>query len=62
MSDMLLKAKAQNFDVFNTLDYMDYTDILPALKYGEGDGLLYYYLFNWRVKTMPKDELGMTFV
>ena len=45
----LVKAKEQDFDVFNALDIMDNGTFLEELKFGVGDGYLYYYLYNWRI-------------
>jgi len=42
------------FDVFNCLQIMDNTSFLDELKFGCGDGILNYYMFNYLVK-----DLGM---
>ena len=34
-------------DVFNALDIFENESILKELKFGIGDGLLRYYLYNW---------------
>ena len=62
MSDMLIKANEMQFDVFNTLDYMENREIIEDLKYQIGDGLLHYYLYNWRVRHMEPSQLAMTLV
>ena len=62
MSDMLIKAHEMQFDVFNTLDYMENREIIEDLKYQIGDGLLHYYLYNWRVRHMEPSQLAMTLV
>jgi len=59
MRDMLTIAKQRNFDVFNALDLMDNKTFLKDLKFGEGDGNLNYYLYNWRCPKLPKEELGL---
>jgi len=46
--DALILAKKFNFDVFNALTLLDNGLFLEDLKFGAGDGLLHYYLFNWR--------------
>jgi glycylpeptide N-tetradecanoyltransferase len=46
----LVKAKELGFDVFNALDIMDNGKFLEELKFGVGDGYLYYYLYNWRIQ------------
>ena len=51
---------AQNhFDVFNCLEMMENGEFLADLKFGPGDGHLQYYLYNWRCKPMPSQQLGM---
>merc|ERR1712128_147437 len=59
MKDMLTVAKQQDFDVFNALDSMDNSEFLKPLKFGEGDGSLNYYLYNWRCPELSKEELGL---
>ncbi|KAG7092550.1 hypothetical protein E1B28_008899 [Marasmius oreades] len=48
IGDALLVAKKAQFDVFNALTIMDNVPILNDLKFGKGDGLLNFYLYNWR--------------
>ncbi|PGH14056.1 glycylpeptide N-tetradecanoyltransferase [Polytolypa hystricis UAMH7299] len=48
MNDGLILAKKAGFDVFNALTLHDNPLFLEALKFGPGDGQLYYYLFNYR--------------
>ncbi|KAI5809768.1 acyl-CoA N-acyltransferase [Peziza echinospora] len=50
MHDALIIAKKLNFDVFNALTLLDNALFLADQKFGAGDGLLHYYLFNWRTK------------
>jgi len=59
MRDMLTIAKQNNFDVFNALDLMENKQFLKELKFGEGDGNLNYYLYNWRCPKLDKEELGL---
>ncbi|EGN93299.1 hypothetical protein SERLA73DRAFT_189863, partial [Serpula lacrymans var. lacrymans S7.3] len=47
-SDALVIADQAEFDVFNALTLMDNMNFLEDLKFGAGDGLLNFYLFNWR--------------
>lgn len=46
----LISAQQQGFDVFNALTLLDNPLFLDELKFGAGDGLLYYYLFNYKTK------------
>lgn len=48
VSDALILAKQNKFDVFNALSLMDNTLFLEQQKFGPGDGSLHYYLFNYR--------------
>ena len=63
MYNALILAKERNFDVFNALNIMENaTQIFDDLKFNVGDGTLNYYLYNWRVKSMPVNQIGMTLV
>ena len=37
------------FDVFNCLNIMDNTQFLQELKFGIGDGVLNYYMYNYHI-------------
>jgi len=55
---LLILAKRSGHDVVNALDLLDNTtEMFEKLKFGQGDGTLHYYLYNWRVghELMPKD-------
>ncbi|CDO72929.1 hypothetical protein BN946_scf185002.g114 [Trametes cinnabarina] len=56
INDALVIAKSADFDVFNALTLMDNVCILQDLKFGQGDGLLNFYLYNWRTAPLA----GMT--
>ncbi|KAG6362336.1 hypothetical protein INS49_010566 [Diaporthe citri] len=49
IGDALTVAKRAKFDVFNALSLMDNALFLEQQKFGPGDGLSHYYLFNYRV-------------
>lgn len=60
VNDALIVAKMSGFDVFNALDVMENEGFLKELKFGPGDGLLYYYLYNYRFKRALKpSETGL---
>ncbi|CAI9782644.1 unnamed protein product [Fraxinus pennsylvanica] len=60
MNDALIIAKQKDFDVFNALDVMENESFLKDLKFGQGDGQLYYYLYNYRLSNALKpSELGL---
>ncbi|KAJ3565007.1 hypothetical protein NP233_g7915 [Leucocoprinus birnbaumii] len=48
ITDALVVANHAKFDVFNALTLMDNVSILKDLRFGEGDGFLNFYLYNWR--------------
>lgn len=48
VGDTLSVAKRAKFDVFNALSLMDNALFLEEQKFGRGDGLSHYYLFNYR--------------
>ena len=47
VSDALILAKKQKFDVFNALTLMDNNLFLEQQKFGAGDGQLHFYLYNY---------------
>ena len=49
MNDALILAKQADFDVFNALDLMDNAGFLEELLFGQGDGYLHYYLYNYKL-------------
>lgn len=51
MQDVLISSKQFNVDVFNALTSQDNPYFLKPCKFGNGDGFLNYYLFNY--KTFP---------
>lgn len=54
------------FDVFNCLNIMDNVDFLRELKFGVGDGVLNYYLYNYHITTekgpFVSNQLGTVLV
>jgi len=59
INDALIMAKSKNFDVFNCLNLMNNDDILDDLKFGKGDGLLNYYLYNYKCVEVKPKQLGV---
>jgi len=57
--DCLISAKKDNFDVFNCLDILQNQKFLEELKFGIGDGHLYYYLYNYKCPEIKSDKLGL---
>jgi glycylpeptide N-tetradecanoyltransferase len=58
-NDLFVHAKSEGFDVFNALDLMENQAIFEPLKFGIGDGLLHYYLYNWQTGIMKPSEIGL---
>ncbi|KAF8586529.1 N-myristoyl transferase [Ramaria rubella] len=56
VGDALIIADQAKFDVFNALTLMDNDSFLQDLKFGSGDGLLNYYLYNWRTAPLAGVE------
>jgi len=56
VADALIVADQAKFDVFNALTLMDSNNFLTDLKFGSGDGLLNYYLYNWRTAPLAGVE------
>ncbi|PCH37827.1 N-myristoyl transferase [Wolfiporia cocos MD-104 SS10] len=48
IGDCLIIADQCGFDVVNALTLMDNVPILQDHRFGKGDGMLNYYLYNWR--------------
>ncbi|KAI0647303.1 N-myristoyl transferase [Trametes meyenii] len=48
VGDSLIIAEKAGFDVFNALTLMDNVCFMQDLRFGQGDGLLNFYLYNWR--------------
>ncbi|CAD7924814.1 unnamed protein product [Amoebophrya sp. A120] len=59
MTEALIQARLNDFDVFNALDVMDNSEFLTELKFGRGDGYLQYYLFNYRMPKLKSEEVGL---
>lgn len=57
--DLLVSAKNDEFDVFNCLDLLENQKFLEELKFGIGDGHLYYYLYNYKCPEIKPDKLGL---
>jgi glycylpeptide N-tetradecanoyltransferase len=54
-NDAFILARNQGYDVFNTLDVGQKRVDLEKLKFIQGSGHVYYYLFNW----LPSSVFGL---
>lgn len=59
MTDSLILARNEGADVFNALDLADNATIFSQLKFGQGDGYLQYYLYNWKCPPIEAREVGL---
>lgn len=57
--DMLIVAKNKGVDVFNALEIMENSHILNDLKFEKGTGLLHFYLYNWRMKSLSGSQIAL---
>ena len=62
MKSALILARNDKFDVFNALDLMDNKSVFEELRFGVGNGSLYYYLYNWSTKKITPDRIGTVLV
>lgn len=49
-------------DVFNALEVMDNPSFFEDLKFSGGDGLLHFYVFNWKCPQMECSQMGLVLV
>ncbi len=45
--------------MFNSLDIMENGRVLEELKFGEGDGNLHYYFYNFKCPEISPDKVGV---
>jgi len=54
------------FDVFNCLNIMDNMKFLDECKFGVGDGILNFYMYNYQISTnrgvVPSEKVGTVLV
>lgn len=62
MRDSLILAKQSNFDVFNMIEVLKHKLVKEDLMFKPGDGRLAHYLYNWRLKGIKSDEIGIVLV
>ena len=59
MRNSLILAKKNGADVFNCLDLMENSTVFKELKFGPGDGMLQYYLYNWQAPQIECPKVGL---
>lgn len=55
----LILANQEKFDVFNALNIMDNQTVFNDLLFGQGDGSLRYYFYNYACPEIQPSELGI---
>merc|ERR1712238_280682 len=59
MRDALILANATGIDVYSALNLMENETFLEELKFGKGDGVLQYYVYNWSAPSMKSADIGL---
>jgi glycylpeptide N-tetradecanoyltransferase len=59
MRNTLILASLDKFDVFNALNIMDNEKVFTDLLFGQGDGSLRYYFYNYACPELKPNELGI---
>ena len=62
MRDLLINAKKNNFDVFNMVEVLQHGLVKEDLMFKPGDGKLAHYLYNWRIKAVEPNKIGIVLV
>lgn len=55
----LIFAKNEGFDVYNCLNIMDNETVFNDLLFGQGDGSLKYYFYNYQCPTVDPSKLAI---
>lgn len=58
-ASVLLEAAKLGFDLFNATDVMENRKMFDDCQFGPGDGELFFYLYNWKLKYLPPDQIGV---
>jgi glycylpeptide N-tetradecanoyltransferase len=59
MRNALILASQEKFDVFNALNIMDNDSVFNDLLFGQGDGSLKYYFYNYLCPEIKPNELSI---
>ena len=59
MRNALILANSNKFDVFNCLNVMDNETVFKDLLFGQGDGSLKYYFYNYACPEVKPNELSI---
>jgi len=56
IKDALIVANSLKMDVFNALDMRENESFFQPLRFNMGDGVLHYYIYNWKCKPIDQSE------
>jgi glycylpeptide N-tetradecanoyltransferase len=59
IKNALVLAKNEGFDVYNALNIMDNGSVFTDLLFGQGDGSLKYYFYNYQCPGVEPKELSL---
>jgi glycylpeptide N-tetradecanoyltransferase len=59
LKNLLIMAKENYVDVFSALNIMEHGDIMKELNFEEFGHDLHYYLYNYRVKNLGNNQIGI---
>jgi glycylpeptide N-tetradecanoyltransferase len=59
IKNALILAKSEGFDVYNALNLMQNNSVFTDLLFGQGDGSLKYYLYNYKCPTTEPKDLAL---
>ena len=62
IKDILIICKNDNIDLFIILNIMNNHKLLEDINLYESDEKLYYYLYNWKCKTLDKGDIGLSII
>ena len=62
ITEALVSAHTEGFDVFNALTCAASEELLRSLKFGRGDGKLHFYAYNWSMGVVGPEDVGLIMV
>lgn len=62
IKNMLIVARDNGMDVFDSTDIMENDNILRELGFEQGSGMLNYYLYNWKIKPLKNLQCSLLLI
>jgi glycylpeptide N-tetradecanoyltransferase len=59
IKNAIILAKNNGFDVYNSLNIMDNSNIFTELLFGQGDGSLKYYFYNYQCPSVEPNQISL---